>query len=1681
MTDTRESLVIDVSVKDSVTPVLPQIKQAITGMAKQASDALGQPGEEMKRSLQEAAKSLGGAQGIQELKQQFESARVSVEQLRGSVAELREVQDAAARNGAVAVDVYIDALKRQSAALTLTNQERQEAIALLVAEKVAGEQGGTPSDAQREAIVSEMRAREELIAQREQESAELVRSQRLNAEAVAEELAGRSEVSRSLREAIQLRDREAETIRRSFETSQLARSQELNRGAVTQVETSRAQEIKELREAILARSAEAEVLRKNRVTLDQFIGGLRDERVLLQLDAKEREVVIAQRRAEDLAIKAGITDRQKLLQLIRQEVQETQKVRGAAIGSSGFGGVSSLNGLTGLLGVSGGPLGQIVSQAQQGSMALEGMASSAGVAAAGLGPIALAGAGIALTAGALGAAAKASAELDERLRPVAARSADLKAQLGFLKESIRDIASVTGRAQEELGAGLSAVIQSGTSSAGRAIEFLRVAADVARATGESIPSAIGSVDSVLDAFNLRATEARRVADQLFVAAQEGETTFGRFSGAMQRAGTVASELGIPLQDTAAFLATVSRRTGNVDEAASALVNVLGKLTGTTDPTRQRLVALGVDASAAAIRMKGLPAVLEEIRQKVGGRQDILADLFGGQRVASTFFAAVADTQGAARSLENIARANGEVAESAKRAATAGEEFSKAWNQLRQTSGIDQIGDGLVKLGAKLANFTSDFLRDHELLKAAAISSTGLLGLVALAAAAEGAPNAIDRASIALNKLGQSDAGSDVFFSARQALDAFNAKLDATKARIPELEEIIRNAKVGGVQVSQSVLDELAAAQDFVAHSAGTIAKRTNLRSTAVNLPLLILPQFLPQLQGATIERTADQLFQNAQGQLTLLAGKYTLKLPPPKVDLGEVAETFRSEKLKRDLERTLAELALTIGPLEVPANITAKSEGLKKALGNKDLLSFPTLDAKTAADQQDVAAFTGEQAQAQQLLIDLQARATHGIEQQRLQAAIGNGTIERTLALWEAGKENVDSLRSAFEAMKQAQAQAFDDAKVQQVLTTTVELSSAVADVLAKREDLARAQGDLAGADELGAAADKARARVQQDVLDREIEALAVRVRNGQLTQAQADTEVRSKQEQLDLEERIARETRRQGVENRRIDQEQALLGLQGQLLRGLDAELFRIHNTANAERLHLLVKQKLTDEDVKRLVLLGQIEAKESGDARASARLEVNQTLLGLQQDVARTYQEQFDVLGRIADAEDQRALQGLRDSGATDEQIEKTRVLLGQKRQQAQLELAVQEANKSAVQIAEQGLYNQALAETNRLLRGGAITAEQFGEALLRNLERARTGQEAFNAGIRSGIEDMRKLFADDFTQGVQIATDALRTFRDSGVSNLEEVLDGTKSLSEGLRGIGGDFLKSIRHNLLEGLFNQLGQGLIGKTGGEGGLLGGLFGGASAGGAASGIVLQTAATSLQAGSVSLIAGATALTAGSGGLIGSSALMGAAAVQLTVAAAALQASAAAGAASAASGIAKAGLHQGALVSGGTRPIYQAAGGMVARSRTLLDVAELPGLQELIAPLDRGRLPVHVDEKGGMRVRVRGAEVPVDLQGAGARRRADAAVFAGGARERSSTDTRAAARGEREGGSQVTIAPGAVVVNSAPVTIQIVSKDPNRAGSDVASHMPMIMKAIAADIERGTTRALRDAIRSASR
>ncbi len=284
----------------------------------------------------------------------------------------------------------------------------------------------------------------------------------------------------------------------------------------------------------------------------------------------------------------------------------------------------------------GGGLGGAASSATSLTSSLGGLtggATSAGGAMGGMGGGALA------AAGGIVALAVAVQKLEKDLLQLGVASAQ---QAIAFQTMVTEIQNNTGMADQaitqmsaniktemaesnvsmaKLGEGFAHAANFGFDAASQML-ILESAMKSASTTGGDTAKTADLLASTLHHYGLEATQAASVTDILHVAAQRSNSTFEQFAQNSNRATAVAANLHVPLDQTAAALAALTRNGFNASEAQTQFVNILTHMIRPSNQAHDALrdlskasgVDLVADFSAAGLHAKGLTGVMDDLHR-----------------------------------------------------------------------------------------------------------------------------------------------------------------------------------------------------------------------------------------------------------------------------------------------------------------------------------------------------------------------------------------------------------------------------------------------------------------------------------------------------------------------------------------------------------------------------------------------------------------------------------------------------------------------------------------------------------------------------------------------------------------------------------------------------------------------------------------------------------------------------------------------------------------------------------------------------------------------------------------------------------------------------------------------------------------------------------------------------------
>lgn len=156
------------------------------------------------------------------------------------------------------------------------------------------------------------------------------------------------------------------------------------------------------------------------------------------------------------------------------------------------------------------------------------------------------------------------------------------------------------------------------------IDFIRSTSQAAVAGGADLTESVGVLTTAVNAFPELAGDASRAADILFATVRAGVTDFRQLAATDIGAGLAG--MGVRLDEVGALLAEFTKRGMSTSEALTTIQALTKSIVSPAGKAAATFKRLGVETGAAALKSKGLTAILTEINTAAGGNVEVIASL-----------------------------------------------------------------------------------------------------------------------------------------------------------------------------------------------------------------------------------------------------------------------------------------------------------------------------------------------------------------------------------------------------------------------------------------------------------------------------------------------------------------------------------------------------------------------------------------------------------------------------------------------------------------------------------------------------------------------------------------------------------------------------------------------------------------------------------------------------------------------------------------------------------------------------------------------------------------------------------------------------------------------------------------------------------------------------------------------
>jgi TP901 family phage tail tape measure protein len=210
-----------------------------------------------------------------------------------------------------------------------------------------------------------------------------------------------------------------------------------------------------------------------------------------------------------------------------------------------------------------------------------------------------------------------------------------------MKASVIAMSTELPQTAETLAKGLYDIASSGFAGE-EGLTVLNAAAKAASAGLTTTEVSAAGVVGVLNAYGLKAEDAARVSDIMFKTVDRGVITFEELSGEIGKTTALAAPLGVSIEEVAAGIALMTRKSIDGANATTQLNAIMTNLLKPSQEAAALADDLGLGWDAAALKARGLTGVLADMVVATGGNHEQMATLLGDARAIRGAFVLASD-------------------------------------------------------------------------------------------------------------------------------------------------------------------------------------------------------------------------------------------------------------------------------------------------------------------------------------------------------------------------------------------------------------------------------------------------------------------------------------------------------------------------------------------------------------------------------------------------------------------------------------------------------------------------------------------------------------------------------------------------------------------------------------------------------------------------------------------------------------------------------------------------------------------------------------------------------------------------------------------------------------------------------------------------------------------------------
>lgn len=304
-------------------------------------------------------------------------------------------------------------------------------------------------------------------------------------------------------------------------------------------------------------------------------------------------------------------------------------------------------------------------------------------------------------AGVGAAAVKMSSDFETSGNKVSTIADTTQVSMDTLEKGVLNLSTKTGESASGLNEALYQTISAGVQTKD-AVSVLGTAVETAKGGFTDTSTAIDTLTTVMNSYQMKTSEAKHVSDLLIQTQNLGKTTVGQLGQSLGNVIPTASAAGVSFQDLMGSIAELTKQGLPTSEAITGMKAALSNVIKPTSDAAQTAEKLGINFNQAHLKSVGWAQFLTEVKEKTGGNVTTMGKLFGSVEAlnavtvlagkGSKDFASVLDQMGKSAGTTDSAVSKMEKG--------TGASFERAMNSMKNAA--IQLGTALAPVAQKIA-------------------------------------------------------------------------------------------------------------------------------------------------------------------------------------------------------------------------------------------------------------------------------------------------------------------------------------------------------------------------------------------------------------------------------------------------------------------------------------------------------------------------------------------------------------------------------------------------------------------------------------------------------------------------------------------------------------------------------------------------------------------------------------------------------------------------------------------------------------------------------------------------------------------------------------------------------------------------------------------------------------------